>query len=208
MDNDADKLQKIGIMGGTFNPIHIGHLLLAQTALTEEKLDSILFMPSGQSYMKNKKEILDAGKRLKMTELAIADNPAFIVSDMEIKRVGNTYTCDTLEQLRQENPQCEYFFIMGADCLFSIEKWKNPQKIFDNCTILAAVRNGVEISVMEARCRELSERYQAKVRLLSFPETAISSTDIRQLLADGKSIRYMVPDTVRLYIEKNKFYNP
>lgn len=208
MDSNIGRFQKIGIMGGTFNPIHIGHLLLAQTALTEENLDSIMFLPSGQSYMKRDKEVLDAGNRFKMTRLATADNPAFFVSDMEIKRTGNTYTCDTLVQLRKENPSCEYFFIMGADCLFSVENWKNPQQIFDNCTILAAVRNGADISVMEDKCRELSERYHAKVKLLSFPETNISSTDIRRRLTDGKSIRYMVPETVRLYIENNKFYNP
>ncbi|MGN1146821.1 MAG: nicotinate-nucleotide adenylyltransferase [Lachnospiraceae bacterium] len=197
---------KIGIMGGTFNPIHIGHLLLAEAALSQAGLEKVMFLPSGHSYMKQETGVLKADYRIKMVELAISDNPAFFASDMEIKRAGNTYTCDTLLQLKKENPQNTYFFIMGADCLFSIETWKQPQCIFDNCTILAAVRNGISISLMQDKCSYLKEKYRAEVMLLSFPETAISSTDIRELVLAGKSIRYMVPDAVRMYIEENGLY--
>ena len=198
--------KKTGIMGGTFNPIHIGHLLLAETALSAEKLDNVLFIPSGQSYMKKKQEVLPAVLRLKMVELAIADNPDFIVSDMEIKRAGNTYTCDTLAQLRLEQPETDFFFLMGADCLFSIETWKCPEEIFASCTVLAAVRNGTDSALMQEKCNHLADKYHADIRLLPFPETAISSTDIRQLTKEGRSVRYMVPETVRLFIQDNKLY--
>lgn len=198
--------KKIGIMGGTFNPIHIGHLLLAETALSQEKLDGVMFLPSGISYMKKEDRILDAKHRIQMVQLAVQDNPAFFVSDMEIRRNGNTYTSDTLEQLKKENPQNDYYFILGADCLFSIETWKDPQQIFNDCTILAAVRNGVDLALMQAKARELAKAYKARIKLLSFPETAISSTLIRKNAAEGRSIRYMVPEAVRIYIETNGLF--
>ncbi len=198
---------KIGIMGGTFNPIHIGHLLLAETALTSEGLKKVMFIPSGKPYMKEETTVLDASHRLKMVELAIADNPSFMVSDMEIRRPGNTYTSETLALLKQEQPETAFYFILGADNLFAMETWKEPEKIFSACTILAAVRNGADYAHMQEKCRELVSIYDAKIKLLPFPETAISSTDIRTLLRQNKSIRYMVPETVRKYIEKNQLYS-
>lgn len=203
---ESSQIPKTGIMGGTFNPIHIGHLLLAETALSAEKLDNIMFIPSGQSYMKKEEDVLPAALRLQMVELAIADNPYFFASDIEIRREGNTYTCDTLAQLKREQPLTELFFLMGADCLFSIETWKNPQDIFAACTVLAAVRDGADSTVLQEKCGYLADKYHADIRLLPFPETKISSTDIRQLTKEGRSIRYMVPETVRLFIQENKLY--
>lgn len=198
---------KIGIMGGTFNPIHIGHLLLAETALSNEGLQKVMFIPSGKPYMKAEDTVLEASHRLKMVELAIADNPSFIVSDMEIRRLGNTYTSETLTILKQEQPKTKFYFILGADNLFTMETWKEPEKIFSACTILAAVRNGIDNAHMQEKCRELSDKYHAEIKLLSFPETDISSTDIRTLIKQNRSIRYMVPETVRKYIEKNQLYS-
>ena len=114
------KRRRIGIMGGTFNPVHVGHLLLAENAYSMFSLDEILFIPSGCPYMKDPNEILDGATRLRMTELSIRDNPHFFLSSMEIDRGGYTYTCQTLEQLEKENPDCDYFFIMGADSLFQM----------------------------------------------------------------------------------------
>lgn len=205
---DRDQGKRIGVLGGTFNPIHTGHLLLGQAALNEYNLDSIMFLPSGKSYMKDDGTIYDAMTRMKMVELAIADNPKFFTSDMELKRAGNTYTCDTMKQLKTEYPLNSFYFICGADCLFSIEKWRNPQVIFDNCTILAAVRNGVDITQIKKKCEDLMYLFQGKAFPLPFPEVSISSTDIRKNIALSKSIRYMVPDEVRRYIEENGLYSP
>lgn len=198
--------EKIGIMGGTFNPIHTGHLLLAQAALEEAMLDRVCFLPSGVSYLKQEDTILDAEDRLKLTELAVLNNPKFTVSDMEIIRSGNTYTCDTLKQLKEEQPENSFYFILGADCLFSIEKWYRPEEIFASCTILAAVRDDLKLSDLEEKAAWLRERFDAEIFLLHLPRIDISSTDIRERIKTGKSIRYMVPDAVREYILQNDLY--
>ena len=116
-------VKKVGIMGGTFNPIHNGHLTLAQCAQKQIGLDKVLFMPSGISYMK--KNVLDPQKRADMVHLAIKDNPDFELSLIEVQKSGNTYTCETLEILTSNNPDTQYYFIMGADSLFQIEQWRN-----------------------------------------------------------------------------------
>lgn len=196
----------IGIMGGTFNPIHTGHLLLAQAALEEAELSEVMFLASGISYLKAEEQVLSAERRLAMTKLAVEDNPAFTVSDMEIRRKGNTYTCDTLRQLRQEAPQNTFYFILGADCLFGMENWYRPQEIFDSCRILAAVRDTVGEEALRIQADRLRERFGADIRLLHLPRVDISSTDIRERVEKGKSIRYMVPEKVRAYILDNNLY--
>lgn len=199
-------MSSLGIMGGTFDPIHMGHLLLAETAMSDLMLDGILFLPSGCSYMKNTDKVLAADHRLQMTELGIKDNPDFYLSDMEIRRGGNTYTCETLAYLREVLPDTALYFLVGADCLFSIESWYRPEEILADCILVAAVRDGVPMEKMEEQCSYLAEKYHGDVRLLSFPETAISSTQIRKRVSMGKSIRYMVPDKVRLYLDEHGLY--
>lgn len=203
---DDAKYHKLGILGGTFNPIHVGHLLLAEAAFDEVGLDGIMFLPSGQSYMKDSDEVLHAEERLKMTELAVKDNPFFFVSDMEIKREGNTYTYETLAAIKEVHPDTELYFIMGADCLFSIENWRCPDKIFAYSTIIAAVRDDVDNDELQAQAIHLSEKFGAEIILLPFLKTEISSTAIRERIRNGKSIRYMVSDAVRNYLTDKKFY--
>ena len=198
--------KKIGLMGGTFNPIHTGHLLLAQAALEEAGLERICFLPSGISYLKKEDAVLSADHRLCMTKLAIAENPHFTVSDMEIRRSGNTYTCDTLKQLHEEQPESSFYFILGADCLFSMESWYHPEKIFSACTVLAAVRDDLQLSDLEEKAAWLKDRFNAEIALLHFPRIDISSTDIRERIKAGKSIRYMVPEAVREYILQNALF--
>ena len=203
---DIATWKKIGIMGGTFNPIHTGHLLLAQWAMEEAGLDGVIFMPTGNSYMKDKEEILPGSERLAMTQLAIQDRECFSCSDLEVKRGGNTYTYETLEALRSMYPQSRLYFIAGADCLFNIEKWYCPQKIFENCVLLAASRSGAPMEALEKKRCELTEAYGAEILLMAFPNMEISSTDIRRRRRLGRSIRYLVPDRVREYIVRNHFY--
>lgn len=198
--------KKTGIMGGTFNPIHIGHLLLAENAKETFGLDEILFVPSGLPYMKNGIEIADKWMRLEMTRLAIADNASFALSSVEVEREGNSYTSETLGLLRQEEPETEFFFIVGADSLFAMESWKDPEMIFRSCTILAAVRDGKDDDDLKEQIGFLGKKYGARIGLVEMKEISFSSTDIRDRIRKGKSIRYMVPAPVVEYIKKYQLY--
>lgn len=198
--------RRIGIMGGTFNPIHIGHLLLAENARDNFALNEILFIPSGHSYMKDESQITDKNLRLAMTALAIEDNPFFSLSAIEVERAGNTYTYETLTLLKKQNPETEYYFIVGADSLFSMESWKHSEIIFDSCIVLAAVREDKNQSDLLGQIAYLESKYKACIRQISLKEIDISSTDIRHRIAQRKSIRYMVPDKVISFIEENHLY--
>lgn len=199
--------KKIGLMGGTFNPIHIGHMILAQRAMEEVNLDEVWFIPTGCSYMKmNHPDMLSGKERFQLVSKAIQENDRFRCLDLEVKRQGYTYSYETLEQLKSQYPEYEFYFIFGADCLFSIEKWKCPDRIFQNCTIIAAARNGASLEKMEEKVTWLSTQYGANIQLLSFPNLEISSTEIRNRLHEKKSIRFLVPDTVLSYIEEKHFY--
>lgn len=198
--------KKTGIMGGTFNPIHIGHLLLAENAKDTFGLDEILFIPSGLPYMKNGMEIADKRMRLEMARLAIADNPSFKLSALEVEREGNSYTYETLEALHAAEPGTEFYFIVGADSLFAMETWKRPEIIFQGCTVLAAVRDEKDNSELNGQIAYFKEKYGAKIGVVAMKEISISSTDIRNRIQRGKSIRYMVPDKVIAYIEEKRLY--
>ena len=169
-------MKKIGILGGTFNPIHNGHLILAQNALEQYALDEILFIPSGCSYMK--KDVLDAKARYQMTKIAISSNPSFQISPIEINRSGNSYTCDTLLELKKQNPEVQYEYIIGADTLFSMETWNRPALIFESCGILCSIRNGFPMSKMLEKQKELSQKYHANIQFLQEKAFDVSSSDI------------------------------
>lgn len=199
-------MRKVGIMGGTFNPIHNGHLMLAEEAFRQFTLDEVLFMPSGISYMKADQKVESGQTRAEMTALAIQDNPHFKISTMEIERQGNTYTYQTLEQLKEENPDTEYYYIVGADSLFHMTQWASPERIFSNCYILAAIRDDKTIEDMEKQIDLLSQAYNAHIYLMKTENTDISSSDIRNKVAAGESIEGNVPNPVRIYIEKRGLY--
>lgn len=201
-------MKKVGIMGGTFNPIHMGHLIIAEKAREQFHLDEVIFMPCGTPYMKNSHEVLPGETRAEMAKLAIMENPFFDVSMMEVEKEGNTYTYETLMSLRDKNPGTEYYFILGADSLWTIENWRSPEKIFENCHILAAVRDEKSDEDMEKQMVYLKEKYNAGVSLLHTSHIEISSSMIREAVGEGKSIRYLVPDAVYDYIIKNKLYKP
>ena len=198
--------KKIGIMGGTFNPIHMGHLLLAENAREVFQLDEVMFIPSGNSYMKNTSSILSSDTRIDMLSLALEGNPYFTLSEIEIRREGPTYTSDTLAILKDQNPDDEYYFILGADNLLTLESWKNPEFILQNCIIAAAVRGTGTEERLEKIASHLIFEYQADIRILPARYMDISSSEIRQRIQNGISVRYMVPDKVLKYIEKNGLY--
>ncbi len=198
--------KKIGIIGGTFNPIHMGHLIMAEQALHEFGLDKILFIPTGISHFKDQNVVLDKEIRVRMTAGAIKENPNFELSTIEADRPGNSYTYETLNELKTANPETELYLIIGADNLFQIEYWKEPAKIMADAVIIVAVRSGQNVGDLEDKADRLKEMYKADVRLLKMPYIDISSTDIRQRIKEGKSIRYFVADDTRKYIEDNNLY--
>lgn len=200
-------MRKAGILGGTFNPIHMGHLMLAERAMDAVGLDEVWLLPSGISYMKSGQDILPAEERLYMTQLAAAENEHFRCIDTEVRKPGATYTCETLEQLKQEHPETDFYFIVGADCLFTIESWREPERIFAACTLVAAMRGDFSAKEMEQKKCELEHRFGVKIVLLPFFHVEISSTQVRESVAGGKSIRGLVPERVRAYIEEKGFYS-
>lgn len=199
-------MKKIGILGGTFNPIHTGHLILAENARTFYGLDEVWLIPSGCSYMKDASRILPGSVRLRMAALAAQDNPFFKVSDMEVVRPGSSYTYETLDALKKQLPDSELYFIVGADTLFHMESWKHPERIFKSSVTVAAVRDEKGASDLIAQAKYLSGKYNADIRFLPASHIGISATQIRERLKKGESVRYLVPESVRLFLEENGYY--
>lgn len=200
-------MEKIGIMGGTFNPIHYGHLFLAENAYEQIGLDQVLFMPSKNPPHKEKTDILPEWQRVDMISLAIKNNPHFRLSDLELRREGITYTADTVTILAREDLAKEYYFIVGADSLFMMQSWMKPQIIFKYCKVVAASRDHAEREELRRQIDFLKERYHADIILIEMPTIQISSAVIRERIAANKTIRYYLPDAVIDYIEKNQLYN-
>ena len=193
-------------MGGTFDPIHYGHLMLAQNALDTFSLDEILFVPSGTPWLKESTKVLSKNKRVSMTGMAIEDNPDFALSTIEIDREGNSYSYETVEELKKGQPEPDFYFIMGADSLLEIERWKHPDRLMADCTLLVAVRDDCDKEGLEKQIAYLKDKYQADIRILPANRMDISSTKIRQMIQEGKSVRYMLPDQVIRFIQKNHLY--
>ncbi len=200
-------LQRIGIMGGTFDPIHFGHLVLAETVRESMKLDRILFIPTGDPPHKQDQSVTSAEQRMEMVELAIGDNPDFLCSDMEVERQGYSYTVDTLERLREEyGDGCQLFFITGADAIIEILSWKNVERISELCTFVAAARPGTDREKLSDFMEDLPGYLHNKVHVTQVPALQISSTAIREKSAAGKTIRYLLPANVERYILENGLY--
>ncbi len=192
--------QKIAVMGGTFDPIHLGHLLVAEIIRTDAGMDRVLFIPAGDPPHKQDYQILPGEERYRMTELAIQNHPYFDASRMEIDRPGRTFTYETLQMLEDQNDGSkEYFYILGADAFAYVPYWREVQRVIQQARFLVVRRPGYEIAVPP----EIEGiRYQT----IDAPLMEISSTMVRDRIRDGKSIRYMVPESVRLYIEEKGFY--
>lgn len=200
-------MTKIGIMGGTFDPIHYGHLFMAEHAYEQIGLDKVLFMPSNNPPHKDNGEIISKEHRSTMVELAIEGNPHFDLSTMELDRKGTTYTADTLRILNDEHPSTEYYFIIGADSFYNLHKWREPENIFKLCTLLVFDRDLIVKDKIVEQYRHLSESYPyIKIEFLSMPTIQISSNNIRQRIQDNLTIRYYLPDKVLAYISEHKLY--
>ncbi len=199
-------LKKIGIMGGTFDPPHLGHLISAENVKRGLNLDKIIFIPTGNIYYKDTRETADAKDRFKMVELAVLNKPYFEVSDIEIKTKGYSYTCETLGKLRVIYPDCELYFIVGADSLDYMEKWKNPERIFALSKIIAIGRKGFSKKENEDKAKKLKALFNADIILFDMENIDVSSTEIRDAVKNGADFKDKVEDKVYDYIIANNLY--
>ncbi|HHV62380.1 MAG TPA: nicotinate-nucleotide adenylyltransferase [Firmicutes bacterium] len=197
----------VGIMGGTFDPIHYGHLVTAEAARCEFKLDVVVFVPSGRPPHKKGYEVSSPRDRYIMTSLAVATNPYFEVSSIEIEREGPSYTIDTVREFRAKyGEEARLFFITGADATLEILTWKDANELLRLCSFIAATRPGYGLSRIQAGVRELQSRSPNRVYTLEVPALAISSTDIRRRVREDRPIRYLLPESVENYIMKMGLY--
>jgi nicotinate-nucleotide adenylyltransferase len=198
----------IGVLGGTFDPIHIGHIRVAEEAIARLDLPRILFMPAGQPWLKlnNANAVSPVQHRLEMVRLAISGNPRFKLSTMEIERTGPTYSVDTVAQLHSQLRQGdEIFFILGWENLRQLPKWHQPQRLIELCRLVAVPRVDFPLPDLPALEKELPGISQ-RVILFDKPRIDINASEIRQRAAEGKSIRDFVPAPVESYIKEHGLY--
>ncbi|MEZ2122856.1 MULTISPECIES: nicotinate-nucleotide adenylyltransferase [unclassified Corynebacterium] len=196
-------VRRIGIMGGTFDPIHNGHLVAGSEVADLHDLDLVVFVPTGQPWQKSGRNVSPAEDRYLMTVIATASNPRFTVSRVDIDRGGATYTVDTLRDLRRQFPAAELFFITGADALAKIVTWRDWEEMFVLAEFIGVTRPGYELDD-----DILPEVHRRRLSLLEIPAMSISSTDCRQRAAEGRPLWYLVPDGVVQYIAKRQLYRP
>jgi nicotinate-nucleotide adenylyltransferase len=190
-----------GLVGGTFDPIHIAHLIIAEEALDRLGLDRVLFIPASRPPHKPDCALSPVETRLRMIELAVADNPRLAVSDIEARRPEPSYTIETIRELRKRLGASERLcFIMGADSLVQFFTWREPEALIRECEFAVVPRPGVDMSAADPRIRE-------RAVVLEAPLMAVSSTDIRDRVRRGVSIRYLVPESVRTFIGEKKLYS-
>ena len=187
-------------MGGTFDPIHHGHLVAASEVQNALDLDEVVFVPTGEPWQKTARTVSPREHRYLMTVIATASNPRFTVSRVDIDRAGTTYTIDTLRELHLQRPDAEMFFITGADALAQILSWKDVDELFDLARFVGVTRPGHVL--------ELGDLPAERVNLMEVPAMAISSTDCRARVQDGQPVWYLVPDGVVQYIAKHRLYRP
>ena len=216
--------QKLGILGGTFNPVHFGHLAAAEEVRDRLKLDRVLFIPSFIPPHKQEEAVPSAVHRMEMVRLAAMGNPAFEPSDIELRRGGRSYTIDTIEAMRQVHTGTELYFITGLDSFLEIQTWERWERLLTLCSFVVLSRPGyrftdlLKIDFMKPAAGEIAalergERTHAMARPGAFtvflemiPHYDISSTDIRRRMHEGRSIKYLLPDAVETYIINNKLY--
>jgi nicotinate-nucleotide adenylyltransferase len=197
--------QRVGIMGGTFDPVHYGHLVTAEAAREWYGLQEVVFVPSGHPPHKTAGTVSDFWSRYQMAVLATATNPFFEVSRMEYERGGHSYTVDTVRAFRQLYGEAtELFFVTGADAILEIIEWKQPEELLAMCRFIAATRPGYDLRQLNAL---LGEYFSGSVSILEIPAPNISSSDIRERVRRGASIKYLVPEAVEAYIIKNRLYS-
>ncbi len=197
---------RVGILGGTFDPVHLGHLIVAEQACVRLDLDRVIFIPTGQPWLRAEQPVADGPDRLRMVELAVESNPAFEASSQEIDRPGPTYSVDTLAELSRElGADTVLHCIIGMDALEQFHRWKDPERLVELCHLAIVNRpghQGVDVNEVVGRYPKAGPR----LTLLNVPRMEISSTEIRKRVSEGMSIRYWVPDSVEQYIQEQGLY--
>lgn len=197
---------KIGIMGGTFDPIHLGHLATAEAVREIFTLDEVLFIPASRPPHKRGRIVTDSKHRLAMVQLATRSNEFFKVSDMELKRTGLSYTLDTMNELHKTfGDSAELFFIIGADSLADLSKWYSARELVDKCHFIATTRQGVDIDFSAVK-NFFGSAAMEHIHRVTTPGLEISSTDLRERVRLGRSIKYLVPEIVEDYILREGLY--
>jgi nicotinate-nucleotide adenylyltransferase len=192
----GQRRQRIGILGGTFNPVHLGHLIIAQDALEQARLDRVVFVPSATPPHKSAPDLASAQHRWRMLKLALAGNPRFAASDIELRRGGKSYSVETVTELQRRHPAVEYLFIIGSDSVQELHKWKEADRLVRLCRFVVLARPGFKLTgPLAKRCRVVRGH-----------ECEIASREIRRRMRRGESIRYLVPDAVFRYIHARKLY--
>ena len=199
---------KTGIMGGTFNPIHNGHLILAEHVMEEFGLDEIWFMPNGNPPHKRPEQTgIRTGDRLAMVKLAIEGIPRFFLQTYEAEKRTVSYSYETMEHLRDACPERTFYYIIGADSLFQVETWKHPERFLRSCTMIAAKREHRETDdALESQIRHLKERYKTVILFSRAPVFEVSSSKIREMVKRGADIHHLVPPSVASYIYNHHLY--
>ncbi|ATD55852.1 nicotinate-nucleotide adenylyltransferase [Clostridium chauvoei] len=197
-------MKRIGIIGGTFNPIHLAHLYIAYEAKHQLNLDKVIFMPAGSPPHKDTKGILKASLRYDMVKMAIASYKDFEISDYEIKKQGYSYTFETLNYL--SSPDNKIFFITGADCLMDIEKWREPEKILSTCNFVVFNRSGYNKELLINQKEKIEKKYKTNISFLDTIDLEISSSMVRERIKNNKRVDFFVPKEVLDFIKKNQLY--
>lgn len=206
--NKQKRIKKLAIMGGTFDPIHMGHLVTAEEVRHEFQVDEVLFVPTGHPPHKSQINMTTCEHRYLMTVLATAANPYFKVSRIEMDREGVTYTIDTVKELKRiYGDEVQLYFITGADAVHKILEWKEPTELLQLCDFVAVTRPGYNKEELMRKVKELNKQYKTNIHFLEVPALAISSSDIRRRLMEMKPIKYLVPQEVENYIKKHDLYD-
>ncbi|SHK54582.1 nicotinate (nicotinamide) nucleotide adenylyltransferase [Rhodothermus profundi] len=191
--------RRVGLFGGSFNPPHLAHLIIAELVCEQAHLDQVLWIPCYSPPHKDERELAAPHHRLAMVRLAIEGNPFFAVSDVEIRRGGRSYTIDTIRELQAQHPDWEFLLILGEDSLRTFHTWRAPEEIVQRVPLLVYRRPGVS-------AYPVAPRFLARTTFVEAPLLEISATEVRQRCRQGRSIRYLVPEAVRQYILENHLY--
>jgi nicotinate-nucleotide adenylyltransferase len=198
---------RIGILGGTFDPVHYGHLLMAETCREQLQLTEVRLMPAGSPPHKPDRKITDGHARADMLALAVSGYPELIVDRRELRRTGPSYTVDTLRELREQFSDAEVFLLIGADSLKDLATWREPDEILKLATVVAVNRPGQPELTQQQSVDWVGTEFASKIQLLSMPGTDLSATELRQRIHEGKQLRFMTPKAVEAFIHQHNIYD-